>query len=97
MDRVSEFFVEYVDDMPQAIAEGVIYISKIHEISIHLCACGCRGKVVMPLGPTEWQLVEENGLVSFTPSIGNFMPPPYHAHYFIKRNRVEWCEEPSKI
>lgn len=81
----------YVVEMPGFIEDGILYISKEYKVAIHLCACGCDQKTVTPLGPNEWTLQEESGMVTLRPSIGNFMgETPYHAHYYITRNKIEW-------
>jgi hypothetical protein len=70
-----------------------LYISELFNCAIHLCACGCQGKVVTPINkPNEWQLTNNNGLVSLHPSIGNWSEekPNYHAHYYITNNKIIW-------
>jgi len=93
VDKLEPVFVQYI---PQEIEEGKLYISEEFEVSIHLCACGCGGKTVMPFNQnTGWRMKNLNGLVSFSPSVGNFSgEQPYHAHYFIVDNVIRWCEEP---
>jgi hypothetical protein len=89
--RVDEFEPVYVDLMPEKIEEGKLYISKEYKTAIHLCACGCKGKTVTPLGAKEWTLTDTNGTVTLRPSIGNWSnEKPYHAHYFITNNKVDF-------
>ena len=96
-------FVEHVP--PDAeMEDGVIYISEKFSTSIHMCACGCRGKTVMPIN-----FVQEDGVrttygwdytwvatdsvsVTFSPSVGN-QNFPCKSHYFIRNNKIEWCEQ----
>ena len=33
--------------------EGALYVSIHHATAVHVCTCGCRCRVVTPLGPTE--------------------------------------------
>ncbi len=85
----------YVDEIPSEIMEGILYISKKYETAIHLCACGCGKKTVTPLGMTAgiagWSLIHNQNGVIIRPSIGNFTgEKPYHAHYFITNNEIEW-------
>ena len=91
---LKELKVEQVLEIPRNPEEGVLYISKEYGISVHLCACGCKQKTVLPFGdrPIEWKYTEHSdGTVSFRPSIGNFSGErPYHAHYFITRNKIDW-------
>jgi hypothetical protein len=97
MSRINEIKPCFIEYIPESIEEGVLYISEEFNVSIHLCACGCKEKTVMPIDHVingvdhGWQMVNENNLISFTPSIGNFNPPPYHAHYFITRNKIIWA------
>lgn len=80
----------YVDYMPDPLESGKLYISRF-ALAIHLCACGCGGKTVTPLSDKEWKLTDKGGIVTLRPSIGNFMGEnPYHAHYYITDNKIEW-------
>ena len=95
MNRLNEIIPIYVEFMPEILEEGKLYISKRFELAIHLCACGCGIKSVTPIGiyagKSEWVLTENNGLVSLTPSIGDWIGEnPYHAHYFITNNKIVW-------
>jgi hypothetical protein len=84
-------FVEYI---PSIKEEGKIYISEKFEVAIHLCACGCGQQTVMPLNKKDgggWKFVKDGDLLTFRPSIGNFIgEDPYHAHYYITNNKIEW-------
>jgi len=96
--RLTELKLEYVEKMPKAKAEGILYISKKYNLAVHLCACGCGIEAVTPLDLTkmkgykdEWALIEDNGKVTLRPSIENFSwEKTYHAHYFITENKIEW-------
>lgn len=90
--RQSELKPEYYEEIPRELQEGILYISKEYSTAIHLCACGCGGKTVTPLGPSRWTLTESGpGRVTLRPSIGNWAgQSPYHAHYFITDNRIEF-------
>ena len=90
--KVQELTPEYSDELPQIKKEGVLYISHMYKVAIHLCACGCGKEAVCPLKHNEWTLTEQDGLCTLRPSIGNFNGEnPYHAHYFITNNKIEWC------
>jgi hypothetical protein len=90
---ISELVPVFVDTIQADIEEGILYISEKYNVSIHLCACGCKGKTVLPFNkPNEWVMVNNEGKVSFTPSIGNFSgESPYHAHYYVTDNKIVWC------
>jgi hypothetical protein len=72
------------------LEDGVLYISKEYEISIHKCLCGCGEEVALPLDSDHWQLIEHsNGLISLTPSIGNYKLP-CKSHYIISKNKANF-------
>lgn len=84
----------FCENIPEDILNGYLYISEEHGIAIHLCACGCGRQAVTPLMPywnDEWTIINNNGLITLRPSIGNFIGEKrYHAHYFITNNKIEW-------
>jgi hypothetical protein len=86
--------VKYVDSMPLTIETGVLYVSKKHAISAHLCPCGCGQPIYIPFAArqtkTEWQYKEHDGKVTLHPSLLN-TNCPNKAHYFIVDNEVRWC------
>lgn len=89
IENLEPCFMEYI---PEILEEGKLYISQEFCTAAHLCACGCKGKVFTPLGQNKWHLTQEEKEVSLTPSIGNWSGEnPYHAHYFITRNKICWC------
>lgn len=86
-------FVEFI---PEELEDGKIYISQIYATAVHnCCACG-EHKVVTPLSDTGWKLIVDRGLVTLYPSIGNWSFP-CQSHYWIKRNRVHWSFQMSKL
>lgn len=94
MEKLFELKPKYVDEITGELEHGVLYISKRFGIAIHLCACGCGQKSVTDLQPRwsdGWTITENEGLVTLSPSIGNFNgESPYHAHYFIRNNKIQW-------
>lgn len=87
--KIKELKPEHCIYMPEKLEEGILYISLEFGLAIHLCACGCGGKTVTPLGPDWWQLTKVDGKVTLRPSIGNWNgESPYHAHYFITENKI---------
>ena len=93
LDSITPVFVEA--EISPDLKHGELYISMKYGIAQHLCACGCCQKTVMGFKPEwddGWTITEQNGLVSFTPSVGNFSGEnPYHAHYYITNNKIVWC------
>jgi hypothetical protein len=86
---------KFVECIPDALDEKVLYVSITHGTVVHLCCCGCGHEVVTPLAPTDWKLIFDGETVSLRPSIGNWRIP-CRSHYWIRRNRVEWSESWSE-
>lgn len=79
----------FVDQVPEDLENGVVYVSIPFSTVIHKCCCGCGHEVVTPLAPNGWQLIFDGASVSLHPSIGN-RALPCRSHYWIERNRVLW-------
>jgi len=79
-------FVEYV---PEAIEDGVLYISITYATAVHRCFCGCGREVVTPLGQTDWEM-RFDGRVSLYPSIGSWALQ-CQSHYWLRQNKVIWA------
>ncbi|WP_183560655.1 DUF6527 family protein [Mucilaginibacter sp. SP1R1] len=78
----------FVEWMPDFYEQDMVYISREHNCSKHLCLCGCGQMTIMPLddGSKWWQLVEgPDGRVSFIGSVGNYSFP-CQSHYIITNN-----------
>ena len=89
--RLTELTPVHCEEIPANIESGNIYITKRYEVAVHLCACGCGGKTVTPLGPGEWTLTDNDSKITLRPSIGNWSGEnPYHAHYYVTDNKIEW-------
>jgi len=86
---------EFVEFIPEALKEGIIYISMRFGTASHLCCCGCGNKVVTPIRPTDWQLIFDGKTVSLYPSIGNWSFE-CRSHYWIRNNKVVWAAPWSK-
>lgn len=71
-----------------------LYISLECNVVIHLCACGCGEKVVLPINPEGWKIIYDVESVTLHPSIGNFQFP-CRSHYWIKHNKVVWTDIPQ--
>lgn len=88
---VKAFDVEFVHRVPPILQEGVLYVCLECKVVVHLCACGCGEKVVLPIEPDAWHLQCDGEHVSLSPSIGNFQFP-CKSHYWIKGNQVIWAD-----
>ena len=81
---------EFVEHIPDELAEGVLYVSVRFGTVVHRCACGCGEEVVTPLGPAEWRLTYDGRTVSLAPSVGNWSFA-CRSHYWIEEGRVRWA------
>ncbi len=89
MKTIQHKFVEYI---PSAISNGILYISVQYKTAVHLCVCGCGNKVVTPLSPTDWQFTFDGKSVSLSPSLGNWSFE-CQSHYWIKRNQIRFSRK----
>lgn len=88
---------KFVRDIPQDPAEGILYVSIPHKVAVHLCACGCRNKVVTRMSPEDWQLTFDGNSTTLYPSIGNWNFP-CQSHYWIRKNSIFLIhDEPKKM
>lgn len=85
----------FVEIIPDAVEDGVLYISLKYCTAIHKCACGCGNEVVTPISPTDWKLIFDGKTVSLSPSIGNWSFN-CQSHYWIKRNEIIYAREWDK-
>ena len=90
MKKIEKLGPEFVEFMPEELKEGILYVSLKYASVIHLCACGCGRKTVMPVSFDGWTLTFHNWLVTLHPSIGNFQFE-CRSHYWIKNNEIVWC------
>ena len=86
----------WVEDMPEKMEDGEFYISPKHRLTEHLCACGCKAEVSVPLGRSKWKIEYDGETVSLWPSIGNWRLP-CKSHYIIEENRTIWCRDVKKV
>ena len=81
---------QFTDSLPETLDRNIIYVSLNHNVSIHLCRCGCDSEIVLPIRPDSWRLTYDGESISLSPSIGNWRLP-CRSHYWIVRNRVQWA------
>src|SRR5437588_9449631 len=84
--------LERVTSLPKPLQPGVLYVSDEFELCAHLCASGCGEKVILPLGPPDWNVTEESGGPILWPSVGSWQIP-CQSHYVISQGDVRWCEK----
>ena len=92
MKTLQHKFVEFI---PDVLEEGVIYISMVYKTAAHNCVCGCHGRVVTPISPTDWQLVYNGVSISLNPSIGNWNFA-CKSHYWLIKGQVKFCRDWSR-
>ena len=92
-----QFKLKFLDNIPDELEEGVLYISMKYHTTAHLCACGCGEKVVIPLNRKYgWILTFDGQRISLSPSIGNYQFPCC-SHYYIKENEVLFLDSDDDI
>ncbi|MGX7877301.1 DUF6527 family protein [Mesorhizobium sp. ORM6] len=93
--RVDCLTTVFVEDIPEQLEDGIIYVSRECHVALHNCACGCGEEVSTPLVPTEYDLIMEDEGASIWPSIGNH-DFPCGSHYIIKSGRIQWAGKMSR-
>jgi hypothetical protein len=81
---------EFVEFIPDTLAERTLYMSIPFASAAHLCVCGCGTKVVTPISPTGWEMLFDGDTISLRPSIGNW-GFRCRSHYWIVRNKAVWA------
>jgi hypothetical protein len=90
MKRRTSLTHEFVEYIPNDLADGKIYVSIPFATVAHKCCCGCGNEVITPLSPTDWKLIFDGQSISLDPSIGNWSFA-CQSHYWIQQNRVKWA------
>lgn len=86
MKMLETRFVKFI---PERLNKGVIYVSYEYNTAIHLCACGCKNKVVTPISPIQWSYNFNGESISLSPSIGNWNFD-CKSHYWIRDSQIVW-------
>jgi hypothetical protein len=87
--RLNEAKPKFVENVPDVLDEGIIYISIPFRLAMHKCFCGCGGEVTTRIAPSGWEVSFNGEDVSFSPSIGP-STSKCKSHYVIRRGRVIW-------
>jgi hypothetical protein len=82
-----------VERFPETFDPGTIYWSEEFEMSAHICACGCKDVVMLPIGPVDFSLSLGPQGPTLRPSVGNW--GVCDAHYFITNGEVQWQSQLS--
>lgn len=72
MTPIKAFRHKFVEYIPDALDEGVLYVSVTFRTVLHLCGCGCGSEVATPLDPSDWKLTFDGKTISLYPSVGNW-------------------------
>jgi len=89
MTRASSLTFTPCDRFPDEPEAGTFYYSEDFRSSLHLCACGCGSRVVLPIKPAGWSLDQAGDDFSLSPSVGN-REFACRSHYLIKRGDIVW-------
>ncbi len=96
MTRHNSLLHEFVNYIPNALEDGMLYVSIPFATVVHRCCCGCGNEVVTPLDPTDWQMTFDGKTVSLFPSIGNW-GLACQSHYWIYGDQVRWARQLSRF
>jgi hypothetical protein len=95
MNRRAVLIHEFVENFPNELKDGMIYVSIPFATAAHRCCCGCGEEVITPLSRTDWKLTFDGESISLDPSIGNWNFA-CKSHYWIIRNTVKWARRWSQ-
>jgi len=90
MERVERLQPSFVEEVPEKLQPGVLYVSIPYATAVHCCCCGCGEEIVTPLTPTDWRMTYDGESVSLSPSVGSWSLP-CKSHYVIDRGKVRWA------
>lgn len=77
----------FVQNIPETLDDGVLYVSIEYATAVHRCCCGCGAEVVTPFSPTDWNMTFNGDTVSLSPSVGNWRLP-CRSHYIVRHGKV---------
>jgi hypothetical protein len=87
---------KFVDEVPERLEPGTLYVSMRYATALHLCCCGCGSEVVTPLSPVQWRVTFDGETITLDPSVGSWALP-CRSHYVIRNGHViealPWSEE----
>ena len=88
--KMKQMLPVFVEEIPQNIDEGILYVCLHYNSIIHKCACGCGEIVSTPLDRKYgWTMKYEGEYISIYQYIGN---GAYNcqSHYYIRDNEIVW-------
>lgn len=88
--RLTQLRHQFIDEAPDQLEAGILYVSMPYRTTLHLCCCGCDNQVTLPLRPSAWKLTYDGDTITVSPSVGNWSFR-CRSHYWIRNNQVEWA------
>lgn len=85
----------FVEQVPDELEPGVLYVSLPFRTTVHLCACGCANATWVKLRPDGHHLIYDGETVTLKGSIGNWRFP-CRSHYWVRRGRIVWADDEAK-
>ena len=79
----------FVDQVPDDLGPGILYVSLPFRTTVHLCACGCGNETWVPIRPEGHHLMYDGETITIEGSIGNWRFP-CRSHYWIRSGRIVW-------
>ncbi|MFZ6005795.1 MAG: DUF6527 family protein [Actinomycetota bacterium] len=89
--RVTRVEHRFVDQVPDELVPGILYVSLPFRTTVHLCACGCDNQTWVRLRPQRHHLIYDGETVTLRGSIGNWRFP-CRSHYWILNSRIVWAD-----
>lgn len=90
MRKLKRYKTVFVQHIPKPLKKGILYVCIPHNISAHLCACGCQSEIFTPISrESGWVLTYDGENASLSPSVGNGAYQ-CHSHYYLKNGNVQW-------
>lgn len=87
---IYQILPEFVDEIPEEISEGYLYLCLQYNAVVHKCACGCGEIISTPLDKKHGWIMQYDGeTVTLSPSVGNGSYK-CRSHYFIRENNIVW-------
>ncbi|MCD8361506.1 MAG: hypothetical protein LUC98_00885 [Lachnospiraceae bacterium] len=93
---IDQILPEFVEEIPQNVEDGYLYLCLPYNAVIHRCACGCGEIISTPLDKSYgWVMQYDGEAVTLSPSVGNGAYK-CRSHYYIRENRIVWLDKREK-
>ena len=87
--------IEVVEDEPEAVASGVLYVVGGEDpvYAVMVCPCGCEAPLRMNVRPEahpRWSwAADADGAATLRPSVWRSVG--CRSHFFLRHGLIEWC------